>query len=68
MTNERLYDVLSDMLEQNSREDYPQIYDVVEDSISEEEGTVLDEPMEIAGKLHHSDGAKQLRDGWTAIS
>lgn len=62
MTDERLYDILSDMLEQISRGDYPQTYDVIEDSISEGEGTVLDEPMEIAGKLHHADGAKQLPD------
>ena len=62
MTDERLYDVLSDMLEQISREDYPEIYDIIEESIDVENKEVLDEPMEIAGKLHGADGAKQLPD------
>lgn len=62
MEDKRIYEMLNDMLEQLSREDYPQIYDIIENSISEEDGTVLDEPMEIAAKLYNADGAKQLPD------
>lgn len=60
MTDERTYELLRNILNTISEEDYPEIYGIIFGEIDDDECTVYEEAMYIAEELHEADGAKQL--------
>lgn len=60
MTDERLYELLSNIKNEISAEEYPEIIECVYDNIGDEAGEVYDTPFYIASELLEADATKLL--------
>ena len=60
MNSKELYRRLNDTLSNISEEDYPEIYNIIENELDFSDETVYEEAYNIAGELHEADGTKIL--------
>lgn len=60
MNSKKLYRRLNDILSKISEEDYPEIYNIIENELDFSDEEVYEEAYNIAGELHEADGAKIL--------
>lgn len=60
MKEERLFTLLSGILEEISEEKYPEIFDIIDSNIDVDNEMVFDDAYSIASQLHGADGAEQL--------
>lgn len=60
MNENRAYELLTSILSQVSKQDYPEICEYIESSIDREDRSLYDTPFEIACLLHRADSTKIL--------
>lgn len=60
MNSKELYRRLNDILSNISEEDYPEIYNIIENEIDFSDEEVYEEAYNIAEELHEADGTKML--------
>ena len=60
MNSRRLYRRLNDIFSKISEEDYPEIYNIIENELDFSDEEVYEEAYNIAGELHEADGTKIL--------
>ena len=58
MNENRAYELLTSILSQVSKQDYPEICEYIESSIDREDRSLYDTPFEIACLLHRADSTK----------
>lgn len=60
MNSKELYRRLNDILSNISEEDYPEIYNIIENEMDFSDEEVYEDAYNIAGELHEADGTKIL--------